>query len=188
MTLGRLVCVLGLLGALGACTSPTGLIDAATMPAEDRSFSDSATDSEIKLAIDKGLLENSGQLYADVNTVVYEGRVLLTGKVATQDARQAAENIARNTQNVKKVIDELVVTTDRNFGAGVNDVANEVKIKAQLVATKDIKSINFRWRSVGGTVYLIGAAQSAQELQNVIEVIRNVGGVNKVVNYAWVRS
>lgn len=188
MTFGRFACVLALLGALGACTSPTGLIDAATMPAEDRSFADSTTDSEIKLNIDKGLLDNSGQLYVDVNTVVYEGRVLLTGKVATQDARQAAENIARNTRNVKQVIDELVVTTNRDFGAGVNDVAIEVKIKAQLVATKDIKSINYRWRSVGGTVYLIGAAQNAQELSNVVGVIRNVDGVRKVVNYAWVRS
>lgn len=184
----RYIAVLVAVGALAACTSPTGLIDAVTTPAEDRSFADSTADAEIKLAIDKGMLDNSGQLYVDVNTVVYEGRVLLTGKVATQQAHDTAERIAHQTKNVKEVINELVVTTDRDFGAGVNDIAIEVKIKAQLVATKDIKSINYRWRSVGGTVYLIGAAQSKAELASVVEVIRRIDGVRKVVNYARVRA
>ena len=67
-------------------------------------------------------------------------------------------------------------------------VAIEVKIKAQLVATKDVKSINYRWRSVAGIVYLIGSAQNSEELSSVIEVIRRIEGVKRVVNYARVRG
>jgi len=145
--------------ALGACTSPTGIIDAATIPAEDRSFQDSTVDAEIKFAINKKMLEEESRLFVDVNTVVYDGRVLLTGKVETTAAHDHAERIAYQVPNVKEVINELVVTTDRSFVSGVNDVANEVKIKAQLVATSGVKSINYRWRSLA-RYRLIGAGFS----------------------------
>lgn len=174
--------------AVSACTSPTGLIDAATTPAEDRSFADSTADAEIKLSIDRRLLEQDGKLFIDVNTAVYEGRVLLTGKVATQAAHDDAERVAQQTANVREVINEIAVTTDRSFVSGVNDVAIEVKIKAKLVATKGIKSINYRWRSLAGTVYVIGTAQNAQEMSAVLEVIRRIDGVKRVVNYARVRG
>jgi hyperosmotically inducible protein len=174
--------------ALAGCTSPTGLIDAATIPAEDRSFQDSTVDAETKLAINRAMIEADSRLFVDVNTVVYEGRVLLTGKVDTQAAHDTAERLAYQVPNVKEVINELVVTTDRSFVSGVNDVANEVKIKAQLVATRGVRSINYRWRSLAGTVYLIGTAQNNQELNAVIEVIRRVDGVSRVVNYARVRG
>lgn len=183
----RLAAALAALLTITACTSPTGLFDAATTPAEDRSFADSASDAEIKLSIDRRLLEQDGKLFIDVNTAIYEGRVLLTGKVETQAAHDLAERVAQQTANVREVINEIVVTTDRSFVSGVNDVAIEVKIKARLVATKGIRSINYRWRSVAGTVYLIGTAQNAQELSAVLEVIRRIDGVRRVVNYARVR-
>jgi osmotically-inducible protein OsmY len=179
---------LTVLPMLSACTSPTALIDEATTPAEDRSFSDSTADAGIKLDINKRLIQQNAKLFVDVNTVVYEGRVLLTGKVETQGAHDTAERIVQQTPNVREVINEIVITTDQTFGSGLNDVAIEVKIKAQLVATKDIKSINYRWRSVAGTVYVIGAAQSASEMSSVLEVIRRIDGVKRVVNYARVRS
>jgi hyperosmotically inducible protein len=183
----RLAAMLVALLAVTACTSPTGLIDAATTPAEDRSFADSAQDAEIKLTINKRLLEQDSKLFVDVNTAVYEARVLLTGKVETQAAHDTVERIAQQTPNVREVINELAVTTDRSFVSGVNDVTIEVKIKAQLVATKGIRSINYRWRSLAGTVYLIGTAQSNEEMQAVLEVIRHIDGVKRVVNYARVR-
>jgi osmotically-inducible protein OsmY len=176
------------LAPLGACTSPTALIDAATIPAEDRSFQDSTVDAEIKFAVNKIMLEDDPRLFVDVNTVVYEGRVLLTGKVETVAAHDRAERLAFQAPNVKEVINELVVTSDRSFVSGVNDVANEVKIKAQLVGTRGVRSINYRWRSLAGTVYLIGTAQNAQELNTVIEVVRRIDGVKRVVNYARVRG
>lgn len=187
MTSLRLIAALAALLTLNACTSPTGLIDAATTPAEDRSFADSSADAELKLTINKRFLDESGRLFVDVNTVVYEGRVLLTGKVDTQTAHDTAERIVQQTPNVREVINEIVVTTDRSFVSGVNDIAIEIKIKAQLVSTKDIRSINYRWRSLAGTVYVIGVAQNSEELSAVLEVIRRIDGVRKVVNFARVR-
>jgi osmotically-inducible protein OsmY len=187
MTSMRLIAALAALFALNACTSPTGLIDAATTPAEDRSFADSSADAQLKLTINKRFLDESGKLFIDVNTVVYEGRVLLTGKVENQAAYDTAERIVQQTPNVRETINELLINPERGFVSGVNDVAIEIKIKAQLIATKDIKSINYRWRSLDGTVYVIGAAQNSQELSSVVEVIRNIDGVRKVVNLVRVR-
>ena len=184
----RILAVTAAVTALAACTSPTGLIDVATSPAEDRSFADSTADAQTKLDINKRLIQEDAKLFVDVNTVVYEGRVLLTGKVETEAAHDTADRLVQQVPGVKEVINEIQVTKDQTFGSGLNDVAIEVKIKAQLVATKDVKSINYRWRSVAGIVYLIGSAQNSEELSSVIEVIRRIEGVKRVVNYARVRG
>ena len=63
----------------------------------------------------------------------------------------------------------------------------ETKLKVLLLGTKGIRSINYRWRSINGTVYVIGAGRSQRELNTVLDVIRKTERVKKVVNHAWVR-
>ena len=90
-------------------------------------------------------------------------------------------------KGVKRIVNELQVTNDYGIGAAANDLWIETKLKVLLLGTKDIRSINYRWRSVNGTVYVIGAARSQQEMNTVLDVIRKTDRVKKVINHAWVR-
>jgi osmotically-inducible protein OsmY len=175
-------------GALGGCADPTAPLDVATTVAEDRPFGQVAEDAKIKLDFDRQLGTGSAtsRLFFDVNCDVYEGRMMLTGSVKTQADRERAVSLARNISGVKVVYDDIQVTDAGGVGNTARDALIEAKIKAKLVGAKGIKSINFRWQSVNGTIYLIGRARSRSELDSVIAIIKDTEDVKAVVNHAEV--
>ncbi len=184
----RGIAAIALIGLLAACTQPTGLMNVASSPVEDRSIETLRDDTAITFDINEILLgEKHRDLFPEISTDVYEHVVLLTGTVKYAENKQRASDIVRSVKGVKRIINELQVTDQYGVGPAANDLWIETKLKVLLLGTKDIRSINYRWRSVNGTVYLIGTARSQVELNTVIDVIRNTERVKKVVNHAWVR-
>ncbi len=174
--------------ALAGCSSPTMMLDAATTVAEDRSMSQVASDAGLKIDINTKLLSNKYRdLFLDVNTNVYEDRVMMTGSVETASHKRRATLLVRGIKGVKKVINELQVTSDGSLKDTANDLWIETKLKAQLVGTEGVSSINYRWRSVNGVVYFIGVAQNRGELAKVIRVARATAHVNKVVSHVRIK-
>ena len=181
-----MACVAGL--ALAGCSSPTMMLDAATTVAEDRSMSQVASDVGLKIDINTKLLSNKYRdLFLDVNTNVYENRVMLTGSVETTADKRRATLLARGIKGVTKVINELQVTADGSLKDTANDLWIETKLKARLVGADGVSSINYRWRSVNGVVYFIGVAQNQDELAKVIRLARGTSHVNNVVSHVRIQ-
>ena len=179
---------IALIGALAACTQPTGIMNVASSPVEDRSLETLRDDAAITFDINEILIgEKYLDLFAEISTDTYERVVMLTGTVKFAENKQRATELLRSVRGVKEIINELQVTKDYGVGAAANDLWIEAKLKVLLLGTRGIRSINYRWRSVNGTVYLIGAGRSRQETNTVIDVIRKTARVKKVVNHAWVR-
>lgn len=179
---------IALVGLLAACTQPTGLVNVASSPAEDRSIETLRDDTAITFDINEILLgEKYRDLFAEISTDSYERVVLLTGTVKFAQNKQRATALVRSVKGVKRIVNELQVTKDYGVGAAANDLWIETKLKVLLLGTKGIRSINYRWRSVNGIVYVIGAGRSQQEMNTVLGVIRKTERVKKVVNHAWVR-
>lgn len=179
---------IALVGLLAACTQPTGLVNVASSPAEDRSIETLRDDTAITFDINEILLgEKYRDLFAEISTDSYERVVLLTGTVKFAQNKQRATDLVRSVKGVKRVVNELQVTSDYGVRAAANDLWIETKLKVLLLGTKDIRSINYRWRSVNGTVYLIGAGRSQREMNTVLDVIRKTDRVKRVINHAWVR-
>ena len=185
----RCFTIVTLVGLLAACTQPTGLVNVASSPAEDRSLETLRDDTAITFDINEVLLgEKYRDLFPEISTDVYEHVVMLTGTVKFARNKQRATELVRGIKGVKRIINELQVTKNYGIGPAANDLWIETKLKVLLLGTKDIRSINYRWRSVNGTVYLIGAARSQTELNTVLNVIRTTERVKKVVNHAWIRA
>ena len=184
----RCFTIIALVGLLAACTQPTGLVNVASSPAEDRSLETLRDDTAITFDINEVLLgEKYRDLFPEISTDVYEHIVMLTGTVKFAQNKQRATELVRGIKGVKRIINELQVTKNYGIGPAANDLWIETKLKVLLLGTKDIRSINYRWRSVNGTVYLIGAARSQTELNTVLNVIRTTERVKKVVNHSWIR-
>lgn len=174
--------------ATAACTTPTGLIDATTTVAEDRSLSQLATDAEIRLDLNKKLLgENYRDLFLEVSTNVFEGRVMLTGSVKTLADKNRASALAQDITGIRTIYNDLQVTDQGGFKNTAHDVWIESKLKARLVAEKGVHSINLRWRAVNGVVYVIGRVRTEVEMGKVLTVIRDVDHVTRVVNHIVVK-
>ena len=183
-----LLAVAATMAVVTACTQPTGLVNVASSPAEDRSLQTLHDDAAITLDINEALIgKQYSDLFAELSTDVYERVVMMTGTVKFAKNKRRATDLARGVKGVKRIINELQVTSDYGPGAAANDLWIETKLKVKLLGTKGIRSINYRWRSVNGVVYVIGAGRSQKEINTLLNVIRTTDRVNKVVNHAWIR-
>ena len=62
------------------------------------------------------------------------------------------------------------------------------QIKTDLLLDKNVSAVNYSLDSVRGVVYIMGVAQSQDELDRVIGYARNVRYVQKVVNHAILKG
>lgn len=101
-------------------------------------------DIGIKASILKAFAEEAKGLLVDVNTDVYEGEVMLTGSVKKSEDRRKAVELARRTDRVKNLYNEIQVTEEGGIGATAKDIGIELKLKANLLGAKGVGSINLR--------------------------------------------
>ena len=111
------------------------------------------------------------------------------------DKREEREALVREVEvdawqinGVHEVFNELQVT-DRG---GVSDYLTDARIATQLrfklMRDGDIASINYTIEAINKIVYLIGIAQSQQELERVTGHARTISGVSKVVSYVILKD
>lgn len=184
-----IICLAGLIALTGCAPTVVTLgADAAYTVSEERTTDEVVDDNKIKIALNKLLLDDSLGLFKDVSTVVYRGRVLLLGSVENPDAKARAAEIGRTPEGVQEVINDIQVTDQGGLGSFVNDIVIEKSIQSKYFFDDEIDSANFRVRSVNGTVYLIGLAESQAELDKAVAIARRTGDVRQVVNYVRVQA
>lgn len=172
---------------------------------EDRTTGDQVTDGRIGTGILSRLGSKDKGLLLDVSADVWEQRVLLTGTLSDPKVRGEVVQLVRQDQRVRQVYDEIQIVSkgeqearreqagkekqEAPSGArqGVTDFWISTKIEAQLVAASGVRSVNYRWRSVGNTVYIIGRARSAAELNKVLEICRATDGVKAVKHFVEIK-
>ena len=154
------------------------------MASQERGFVQGVNDQAIRIAINDGWLQYSERMYRLLSLQVQEGRVLVSGVVPDQEMRLEAIRIAWQPEGVTEVINEVQVEGETG---GVDDFARDTwistELKAKLVFDADVSSINYSIETVHGVVYLMGIAESEQELNRVIEHARNIAYVERVVSY-----
>ena len=187
--------LVALLCALGSTGCVTVVSETAKKALEDRSTDDQVIDTKMGVSFLSALADKDANLAVDVSTDVWEQRVLLTGTVSDAKSRQDVLQVVRADRRGKAVYDEIQLVSKeeqarrRNavknknpnkkegVDRAVNDFWIETKISAQLITASDVTSVNYRWRSVRNTVYIIGRARTKAELTKVLGIIRATDGV-----------
>ncbi len=191
---------------LGACSPTNNIVTSAAQAAfEDRLTEEQVVDAKIKTGILDRLIKIDKMLALDLSVDVWKTRVMVTGTLSSADIRNQAARAAQQDSRISKFYNEVRLITEdeqaqrrewkEKAKAGASKAAEtlddfwiETKIGAQLLSTEGINSVNYRWRSVLGTVYLLGEAQSAKELNAVVNIIKNTKGVRALKSYAPVRG
>ena len=173
--------------------NPFSLIKSAVeAAAEDRSSGDIATDLKIKTAITAAIVDELGTDVISPNVDVYEQDVMLTGAVEDPKLKQKAGQLSKAAEGVKKTYNDILVikSIDKEKGAVenfVDDTVIESKVNALLLDGTGVNVTNFRWRSVGGRVFLFGRALSNGELKKSIGIVKKIKNVTKVTSRVKVR-
>ena len=156
--------------------------------AQDRTVGDALDDTGIGLRIRQGLIERSPELFGRVGVEVVEGRVLLTGAVDNPEDRVEALRIAWQVPNVKEVLNEIEVADRGGIVGYAADARITSELRIRLLADREVTDINYTIDTVRGTVYLMGIARDAVELERVLDHVRRISGVRQVVNHVRLRD
>jgi osmotically-inducible protein OsmY len=140
-----------------------------------------ANDEKLAHAIQEGLSANPTlRQNTNLSVAVYRGWVLLVGQAATAADQQEALDIIKTVPGIINLFDEITIQPPIDRIARTNDTWLTTKIKTKLLTEKGLKSGQFKIVTENNVVYLMGLATPAQT-QLAVGIIRNTGGVQKVV-------
>ena len=156
-----------------------GVAGSALVATDRRTSGTQLEDETIELRASAKVRDTFGEK-VHVNVTSYNRQVLLTGEVPSERERQAVSAIVEKVENVKSVANELSAMPNASLGSRSNDLVVTGKIKATLIDSRDLFANAFKVVTERNTVYLMGRV-TQREADSATALIRNVGGVNKVV-------
>lgn len=171
------------IGSLGGCAAlvVAGVMAGTVMVATDRRTSGAQLNDEgIEIRSANRLKEKFGDR-GNFSVTSYNGRVLLTGEVAGNSDKLAAEQLVFQVENVKAVVNELAIATSTStLKERSNDALITSLVKSRLFEDKDLPSSAFKVVTERGVVYLMGRV-TQREANRGTDIARGVSGVVKVV-------
>lgn len=158
-----------------------GAAAAGGMVATDRrSSATQLADQAIELRASSAINDVLGDKRGHVSVTSYYRKVLVTGEVATQEARQRAGAAVAATPDVASVINELAVMPESSLKQRSEDTLVTGRVKAKLIDANGVPSNSIKVVTERGTVYLMGRLTEREEAL-ATEVARTTPGVQRVV-------
>lgn len=149
----------------------------------DKSIGNSINDTKIDTAIKSKLYKINKQLYSDISAVSDDGCVLLTGAVSNPEWISEAEKAAWSVEGVKVVDNNITAGNKIPVSQILKDSFITSSCRTSIMCAKDVRSVNYKLKTMNGIVYITGIALSEQELNIVLSKIQKINGVRKVVSY-----
>ena len=115
-----------------------------------------------------------------VSATSYNRMVLLTGEVPGAAERTAVEQAVAKVENVRSVVNEIVVAGNSSLSSRSADSILSAKVKATLVDAKDVQAHAFKVLCERRVIYLMGRV-TEREANRGAELASQVSGVEKVV-------
>lgn len=129
----------------------------------------------------KVLREASPELKeAHVSITCFNGIVLLTGQVPSEDAKKLAGEKVAALRKAKTVHNELQIAGPTSMAARTADSWLTAKVKTDMLASNKVSGNRIKVVTENGVVYLMGLL-THHEAQQAIDVVRQVYGVQKIV-------
>lgn len=176
---------------LSGCIAPLimgGAAATAMVATKEKGIGGTMSDSNICTKVKMNLYNFNPDLHAKVSVSVQNKEVLLTGTVQDPSWPQEAERLAKSVEGVKEVINHIETEGEETLGSMSSDSWITTRIKSKLLFENDLYSLNYTIETSNGTVYLTGIGQNEEEINRVVEIARNVGGVKKVVNHVKIKG
>lgn len=150
---------------------------------EDLSPQQQMRDYGIKAEVEAAWGRFSQEMAHRLDATVFDGQVLITGRVPDRRWREEAVHRAHRVSGVHRVFDQMEVGPDTHFIDSAKDTWITTQLRGELVADLDIKSINYTIKTFDRVVYIMGLARTRAELDKVIGHARTVAGVRRVTPF-----
>ena len=149
-----------------------------------------STDTGITTKVKAKLAADGVVKASQIEVATSNGVVTLTGNVDSEEAKDRALNLARDTDGVVNVVDMIAARRasgsgdapdpDRTMGETIDDTGITMSVKSKLLDDPLVKGLKIDVDTRERVVYLTGAVGSDAERQKAIQLARDTKGVRDV--------
>lgn len=168
---------------LGGCTAVTGVTNPGTIEENygERTLGAKVEDESIETKITHNLRRSDARLDdARINVDSFNGIVLLTGQVPSEELKEKANEVALDVRNVRDVHNELSIAGNLPASQRLADTWTNTRIRTTLAADQSIDTSRLRFVTENDTVYVMGLVRQA-EADRIVNAIADIGGVQRIV-------
>jgi len=172
-TLHHLLLWIGLVVALAACS-----------PAQQQRAKSDMNDAFIAAQVHARLAGIDAATVSLVTIDVVHGVVTMTGQVHSQHEREQADAAARAVPGVTRVVNRLTVNPKAPTADQIEaDVQMQARVRGALAAQTGMNALHVQTDVHQGVVTLQGTYPSAPMHEVILQTVRGVPGVRKVVDH-----
>lgn len=144
-------------------------------------------DAGIELEMKKFILSNKRyRSQTHINTISYNGILLLTGEATSEPVKQEVVAHANKVNGVRQIVDEVRISGRTGLLSRTNDTFITGKVKTALIAKMGTRANQMKVVTEFGSVYLMGIV-SDKEANRATEIARSISGVVRVVRVFEIR-
>ena len=166
----------------------TGAGSAMVIAEGDRSMGTVIDDATIKVNIAAKFISSEDNLFVDVSTTVLNGRVLMTGLVDNQEVRIDAVRRVWEVEGVKEVINEIQIGNRASLKEYANDVWINTQAKGLAAKAVGLRVVAYNFETIQGKVYIAGITSRPEQLEDLINAVKTIKGVEEIVNYVIIKE
>lgn len=178
----RIVGILMLSCVLQSCAVATvvAITAGATMVSDRRTFSKQIDDQSIELRAhneinkQKALSKNT-----NLHVVSMNGTVLVVGQAPTSYLRDLAIKTIQEVPDIITIHNQVRISSITAITTRSNDLWLTSKVKSALLKSGEVNAQNIKVVTENAEVFLLGLV-TQQEADIVVEITRNISGVNRV--------
>jgi hyperosmotically inducible periplasmic protein len=155
--------------------------------AAEKSASEMLDDAGIAATIKAGLLDDKDTHAGKINVESYKGVVQLSGFVQTQAEKDEAAKVAKRVDGVREVHNSIAIQPPSSFGKKLDDSLTTGRVKAALMDSSEVKSMQINVETTNGVTQLAGFVTSESMKERAEKVASKVDGVQRVDNVLIVK-
>ncbi len=118
-----------------------------------------------------------------IKVEVHNGTLLMAGETRSEENKALATKLTSQMRGIKRVVNELAVMPPASTSSRLNNSYMTTKVNTLLTTQNPVAGFDatrIKVLTARNIVYLMGTVTRA-EAEAVTEVVRNVGGVEKVI-------
>jgi len=173
-------CAAPIIGGVGAV--------AISSSAQEKGFGTSINDKVIYLKLRNAIYEWNTSVSQNISISVDGGSVLVTGQLKNVDAKINLTKVIWEINGVKEVNNKVQISETSNLKNIAKDLASLGEIRARLMASKKLNSLNFSIDVVNNVAYISGIASSEEEVAIVSQIAQEARFIKEVQNFVKVNK
>ena len=168
-------CAAPIIGGVGAI--------AFSSSAQEKGLGTSINDKVIYVKLRNAIHDWNPSVSENVSLSVDNGSVLVTGKLKNIDTKVKMTKIIWEINGVNEVNNKAQISQTNNLKNIAKDLASLGEIKAKLMASTKINSLNFSIDVVNNIAYISGIASSEEEISIVTQIAQEAKFIEEVQNF-----